>query len=244
MHSLSNEDLLTSWERGRAEPEGVTRALVLLSACYPDVPFSELAELSIGERDALLLAMREQLFGPGMEGRMTCPSCGEVLQIRFNVADVTVGGKRAGAPLRLQTSEYELAFRLPGSRDLLAVRNVAGLEGKRNKLLERVMLGASRAGQHVPYSEIPEQLIAEIEQAMEEADPQADVRLNLRCDVCGRGWQSLFDIGSFLWKELDAWAVRLLREVHALARGYGWRESDILNMRAWRRQCYLEMLGA
>jgi hypothetical protein len=34
-----------------------------------------------------------------------------------------------------------------------------------------------------------------------------------------------------------------MREVHTLAAMYGWRETDILAMSAWRRQRYLEMIG-
>jgi hypothetical protein len=33
-----------------------------------------------------------------------------------------------------------------------------------------------------------------------------------------------------------------MREVHRLARVYGWREADILSMSASRRQFYLEMV--
>ncbi len=51
-----------------------------------------------------------------------------------------------------------------------------------------------------------------------------------------------FDIVSFLWNELNAWAIRTLREVHILASAYGWSETDILAMSPWRRQFYLEVL--
>ena len=54
----------------------------------------------------------------------------------------------------------------------------------------------------------------------------------------------LFDIGYLLWKEIDAWAIRLLRDIHDLALTYGWGEAEILNMNPWRRNCYLEMLRA
>jgi hypothetical protein len=53
----------------------------------------------------------------------------------------------------------------------------------------------------------------------------------------------MFDIGAFLWEEIAAQARRLLREVHTLARAYGWREADILVMSAARRQAYLEMVS-
>ena len=66
--------------------------------------------------------------------------------------------------------------------------------------------------------------------------------LALACPACGHRWQSVFDIAAFLWREIDAWAQRTLRDVHALARGYGWHESDILALTATRRQIYLEMI--
>ena len=76
-----------------------------------------------------------------------------------------------------------------------------------------------------------------------EADPQADVEVALNCPCCQHTWQTDFDIVSYLWAELHAWATRLFREVHLLASAYGWSESDILNMSARRRRHYLEMLA-
>jgi hypothetical protein len=52
-----------------------------------------------------------------------------------------------------------------------------------------------------------------------------------------------FDIVSHLWTELDAWARRMLREVHALAATYGWSEAEILRMSATRRRAYLDLIG-
>ena len=55
--------------------------------------------------------------------------------------------------------------------------------------------------------------------------------------------QLLFDIGAFLWSEIEACASRLLAEVDALARAYGWRERDILAMSGIRRAAYLDMVS-
>ena len=78
---------------------------------------------------------------------------------------------------------------------------------------------------------------------MEVCDPLAAIDIPLDCLNCGHQWQPLFDIVSFFWTEIAAQARRLLREVHTLARYYGWREADILAMSAIRRQFYLEMGG-
>jgi hypothetical protein len=79
---------------------------------------------------------------------------------------------------------------------------------------------------------------------MAEADPQADVQLDLSCPACRHRWLAVFDIVSFLWSEIDASARRTLQDVHRLATAYGWREPDILALTPWRRQVYLEMAGA
>jgi hypothetical protein len=78
---------------------------------------------------------------------------------------------------------------------------------------------------------------------MAEADALGDVQLALTCPQCGHEWQAPFDIASFLWTEINAWAHRTLQDVHELARAYGWREADILALSPWRRQVYLEMIS-
>ena len=63
--------------------------------------------------------------------------------------------------------------------------------------------------------------------------------------ACGAVWDALFDAGEFLWNEVAACAQRLLRQIHLLARAYGWRESEILSLSPVRREAYLELvLGA
>jgi len=43
------------------------------------------------------------------------------------------------------------------------------------------------------------------------------------------------------FREIRAEAARLMHEVDLLARTYGWRESDILDLSAARRRAYVEM---
>ena len=57
---------------------------------------------------------------------------------------------------------------------------------------------------------------------MLEADPQAEIILVFSCPGCARRWEMLFDIAHFFWNEIAAEARRLLREIDALARAYGW----------------------
>jgi len=244
MAELSTDALLSAWERGRAESEFIGRSLALLEAASPDGAPVSVAELSIGARDSLLLRLQERLFGGHINALANCGGCGERVELSFDLSDVrTPLPPETNGALIVTREQYQVEFRLPNSRDLLALSGPKEIEEKRMRLLERIVIRADSSGRSIGARELPEELISAMESEMLAADPQAEVILKLRCQSCGHEWGALFDAGSFLWKEVEAWAIRLLHEVHLLARAYGWRESDILAMTAWRRHAYLEMLS-
>jgi hypothetical protein len=255
MNALSAWDLLQIWEQGRAQLPA-ERGLTLLAAACPDMPVDVLAELTIGQRDARLLALRERTFGPQLASLVICPDCGERLELAVGVTDLLVGDGTArvvvsgsegredeGATLSLVTASYEVLFRLPNSRDLLAVARCQDPDAARQLLLERCLLRVRQNGDDAEPAQLPAEVAAATIECMAQADPQADVQLDLSCPACDHRWQTAFDIVSFFWTEIDTWAQRTLRQVHTLASAYGWREADILAMSPWRRQLYLEMVG-
>ena len=241
MRPLSAHDLLSVWEVGE-DQHPLDRALTILAVACPELTWDELAMLSIGQRDARLLALREQTYGPRLEGFVECPRCAESLEFDVTVTDLRAAEPDAGEEaLELVTNGFELRFRLPNSQDLAAVLGCRDPGAARDLLVQRCVLAARRGETSISSSELPNDAVAKLSQQMSEHDPQAEVRMDLHCPTCDHRWQALFDIVAFFWAELAAQAKRLLREVHALARAYGWREADILRMSARRRQSYLEM---
>ena len=79
--------------------------------------------------------------------------------------------------------------------------------------------------------------------AMAAADPQAEIEISLECPACTCHWTEIFDIDSFFWTELQAWAARILREIHQLASAYGWSEREILALPPLRRNTYLNLIA-
>ena len=79
---------------------------------------------------------------------------------------------------------------------------------------------------------------------MLKADPRAEIIISLGCPNCEKHWELLFDIAHFFWNEIAAQAQRIVYEIDALARAYGWTEREILSLPAQRRRTYLEMLAA
>ena len=244
-HFVSAAKLLEVWESGQQQPH-VEKALTLLAAAYPGASRERLAALTIGQRDARLIALRERLFGPQLVSLTDCPACGERLELSFNVLDIrTPPGPEPDAKLSLKRSGYELQLRLPNSLDLLELTGCSTTAEMRAKLFEQCVQCVQhqgRAGTAEYLAEMPLQVVELAIEQISDADPQADVEVNLLCPSCQHVWQTCFDIVSYLWTELHAWATQLLREVHLLASSYGWRESDILSMSQRRRRCYLELL--
>jgi len=246
MRPLAVQELLDAWERGLGETP-VQRALTLLAAACPETPPDALARESVGRRDGRLLTLREWTFGSRFVSLAACPACGDVLETAFDVGDIRVPEERPEEPLSLSVSSFELTFRLPNSLDVAALASGAAgedLGGARRRLLGRCLLAARGAGgKEVSLDRLPETALQAVAGRMAEADPQGDVELALSCPSCGHGWLAAFDIASYFWAEVDAWARVLLHEIHTLASAYGWREADILALSPWRRRSYLDLIG-
>lgn len=243
MNSLSASELLRLWERGLAY-QPTERAFALLCATSPDVTPDALAQMTIGKRDSLILGLRERTFGSQLVSTASCPQCRERLEFNFTIEELSA--LRAGEGqdrFSLEVAGYEVEFRLPNNLDLSLVAQRADIESAERIILARCLLHARFEDEEKSFDELPQEVLGAVVDEMGRRDEQSDVQLALNCPQCHHSWQLTFDIVSFFWSEIDAWAQRTLREVHALARAYGWGEEEILSMSAWRRQVYLGMVG-
>ncbi len=236
--------LLETWEQGLPEP-GYKRALMLLALACPEKSTEECRLLPIGRRDAWLLSLRERLFGSGMDNLASCPSCAQQLEFSCTVADLYPQAESdPDELLTLTRDELVVSFRLPNSADVMTVveeeeREEGDIE---RALLERCITEVRQGTDLVPVSALDETVLAAVVEAMDQADPLGNMQLAMTCPACSHNWLSPFDIVSYLWSELDAWAGRTLREVHVLALAYGWSEREILTMSPWRRHYYLDLV--
>lgn len=232
---------LAAWERGTGRG-AVERSLELFAIARPEAGLDTLADAALGERDGTLLELREAMFGPELNGRFSCAACGEQQEINLRVGDLKSGGRQTSARIPLASNGYALELRLLTSRDLLAAAAVPFDGGQ--TLLERSVVYALREGECVAVDSLPQTVVEDVARTLAEADPDADLKLVVTCSSCGHTARMAFDIGTFLWEEVDSWADRMLREVHMLAISYGWSERDILELSPQRRRRYLELAGA
>jgi len=229
MRSGGAASLLELWER--CEPCSASqRALVLLAWAVPDHSVDALADWDLGLRDWHLLRLRRRLFGTQLDGYTECPACGERLEIELDARQLQDDVEPAPAPEF--RGEDGRRFRLPSTRDLIAIENLDDVEAATQALVERCALDAPAA---MPSPET--------EAALAQLAGERGFRLELSCAACNEHWLHDFDPGAFLWEEIRARALELLDDVHQLASAYGWSERAILAMSDARRRCYLERVG-
>lgn len=242
MRVLSGRNLLNLWEQGeRLFP--IDRAMAILTTAFPEFTWDELMTVSIGQRDKLLLELREGLFGPRMEVFVECPRCRQRLEFALGTRDLLAMAPANPPPTetRLNVGEFEVIYRLPNSIDMAAIAAHMDANTARAELMRRCVLMIQKDQSSLPLEALPESAAQLLAAEMEAKDPLADIRVELSCPECNHSWSALLDIISFLWTEISVQAKRLLYDVHLLARYYGWREADILAMSSRRRSLYLEM---
>jgi hypothetical protein len=209
----------------------------------PGIARDDLAAMGIGERDWHLIALRMQMFGETTDCISACPSCGE--QVEFSCHLPGFSGplpETGGKTMTVTKKGYTIVSRLPSTADLMEVSALSAEEAYR-QLFGKCILSATCRKKKVPPEKIPPEVRDAIIGRMEEEDAMAEIRIAIRCTACGHEWEEIFDIGSFLWTEIQAEAAGILMDVRDLARAYGWTERDILAMSPVRRSWYREMIG-
>jgi len=165
--------------------------------------------LPVAYRDAALLELRRRSLGRRVLSEVICPSCGEGVEVDFDLAEIPL--ELPEAPERI---EYRLAdgrravVRLPTSgdqADLLAI-GIESMAERRTWMLARLI---ERIGdEEGPCDEPRARALTlatrrELETALEEAVPDLDLRMGVVCRGCGHEFSSPFDVASFFFSSFE-----------------------------------------
>lgn len=235
MGPLSAHELLIAWEQGRNR-HPVDRALLLRALTAPAADPAALAEEPLGRCNAALLEARAVTFGGRLRAAVNCPVCGAALEFDLDTVELL-----ESQPASVDSVEVDgMHFRPPCHRDLADIAREADADTAARRLTALCALagpGGLEQDAHLTA------LIDEIEQALEQADPWANLSLDMQCEECGHRWGEALDVAALLWDEVQHRARTLLDEVHLLARAYGWTEDAILGLSDQRRAAYLQRLA-
>jgi hypothetical protein len=237
------KEILNIWERGGSRSL-IEKTMDLLYASDPGSDKEDPAGLSIGERDARLLQLREWMFGSQLFNIADCPACHERVEWITTIGELLPLNQEEKSPLLhdINVDDYHIRFRLINSYDLIRASSDPAYRSNAKKMLSDCIIEVEKGKENVDPLALPDSVYDKLDQQIAEVDAQADIRMVLNCPKCSHTWEMPFDIVSYLWIEIDNWARRILHEVAVLASAFGWSESDILNMSPRRRQLYLEMV--
>jgi hypothetical protein len=249
LRPLHTTELLRVWEAGLKQPILEKTFSLLATACSSNA--QDMGHLSIGERDARLLQLREWTFGSRLQNIVKCPVCRALVEWESSTSELHLQPITSDPTPRtfdLERDSLHIRFRLPDSFDIAqaATRSVAkGASSSDTETSKAVLEGCilEMSDQVRKSPELSEEIMTLLSDRMAVEDPQANIQIQLSCPNCSHRWEAIFDIVSFLWSEIDNWAKRILHEVYLLARAFGWSEGDILEMSARRRHLYIQMIG-
>jgi hypothetical protein len=211
----------------------IERLLVL--GPQPCVAPDQAAALSAGQRDRILAALHERVFGPRVAATLQCGVCEQPFDVAFMLPALCEHVRATAAKgvrvLPDGSLEHEgLRFRLPNGLDELEVATLPPDEAG----------GALAARCLDPSTTAP---FERLEQAMTAVDPLIDLTLPATCAECGAAQSMRFAIqGHFLGSLTNA-RRRLTEDVHALASAYGWSRAEILAMRSATRREHVDLLA-
>jgi hypothetical protein len=230
MQPLSAHTLVAAWEEGRNR-HPIDRALMLRALSKPGADPATLADEPLGQCNAALLEAHSATFGPLLRAQVDCPDCSEPLEFELETTELLNRRRERVAAVEV----HGLRFRPPSPRDLAGIVGEPDADTAAYRLLAQCALDESRDTDH-------RLLFDEVERALEEADPLADLSLAVQCNACGRQWSETLDVPALLWDEVQHRARALLDEVHLLAQTYGWSEDTILALSDIRRGAYLQLV--
>ena len=218
----------------------------LLNVCKVDpdrvLPEDFFRKLSVGKRIECLLVLALGGADDALRFPFKCFGCGEELELELTLAEIAalqsesdateiIGVDVAGRWMKfrkLSGHDQEMLTRAAFSDEYEAATEIIGKLAVDPDALERL---AARD-------------IESIEEAMEAADPLVSFNCRVDCGECGQQNDHELDLFETALDILRRTQRRLVLSVHRLASTYHWNEREIFAVPEWRRQQYLELIGA
>ena len=196
-------------------------------------------KLTICDQDRIFSALYLKNFGDQIESNITCQSCGQPFELSFSLSKLIASLDRVTTTKATgpdQEGIYTLTdgrkFRLPTVGDRNSLMGLTP-EQAMTRLLELCVVEGD-----------PTQNAEELEAAMEEVGALLDLDLDASCPECGNAQKARFDIQSYLFKVLSYEQRFLSREIHVIARTYGWGYQEILNLTRQERRTFVRLIEA
>ncbi len=239
---IFEDDLRLNFEA----PDRAGLATRLLDLCVVDphraIPENLFRDLSVGKRTECLLILALGGNDDALRFPFKCSACNEELEFELSMAELSAVQWEAD---RVEVIEVEVE----GSR--LELRKLSGRDQEllssvffddevqaATEIVSKLAVGPT-GPRHFAASDLHK-----IEDAMDEADPLVNFSCRVACDECGQPNDHEIDLFETALAMLARAQRRLIISAHRLASHYHWSEREIFAVPEWRREQYLELIGA
>lgn len=192
----------------------------------------------LGNVNDALLRFRELQFGTRLDFVDRCPHCGH--GVEFHLDSTAFSNAQGVAKRSITLGDKEVIVRPYTPADFLQVDH--SVEDDPESAARELLSSCIANTDTVDLSSLTAEDWSLVAGAIAEADPLSEILFDLECPDCGGKWESLFEPTSYLWRELVNLGERLLREIHMLARAYGWDEATCLRLTPERRGRYVQLI--
>ncbi len=224
MPEINEANALTLWENG--EGLSVLDRAVRMAAMAGGITTNSAADLTISDRDRLLLAALHRASSGAVPVIAPCPTCNMVNEADVVLAAMLRAQDQPSAIARI--GRRRAAVRPPSSRELAA----AIASGDLASLTARYCEPGDKS--------LPPEAAQAVEAALERAFPLLNIMISMQCGGCGENFAQRFDPVPLLWAQVVTLAKRAIADVDLLARTYGWSETEVLALSPARRRLYCE----
>ncbi len=228
--------------------DGNSAALVtkLLEQCVvfsdSDLPDDFFRRLSVGKRLECLLNLAAGRDRSQFDLQFECGGCGAELEIELTLDEIAAIQREAdlSEAINVEVGGEPVTFRKPTGDDQ---ENWAESIFRDEKEAATAMIGALVKGRKSPPRLRAKDLDA-IDEALDEADPLVNFRLQVTCSPCGAENEFSTDLCDFALRILARQQKQLIVTIHKLASRYHWSEKEIFAIPDWRRREYLDLIAA
>lgn len=192
---------------------------------------------TLGARNLALLALRNALFDRRWPFASRCPECAETCEFEVDARAFAEELGRLTPERPAGIIEWEgraIAARPFTAGDLEAVARCPD-----RRTAARALIGLAVEGMET--ESLSDEEVEIVGDRLEALDPAAAVAFDLGCPTCGTRWSAALDIAEALWSEVQRASERVLTEIDALARAYGWTEAEVLALSPLRRAAYIQL---
>jgi hypothetical protein len=225
------------------EQPGTLDAIRLLDRLLVELPDGSMGmgssrRIVTADRDRAMAAIYKHTFGARIESTIACTGCASPFDLEFSLDELLAHHDSQTDMAGVEEVErgiYKLLsgqarFRLPMGDDEMAVFGLPSEESEKT-FLERCLMEGDPASES-----------KNVQQAMQAIAPVFATELAANCPECGHQQAVHFDMQAFLLSAVISRRKLLIKEVHRLAKSYGWSHGEILDLPGNLRRNYVELV--